>query len=195
MAPVQASVTGQGITYTAVALGSLGNGITVTLTAGGTAGAEVVTVDGTDISVQIESGVSTRTQVKTAIDASVAAAALVTVSVASGGTAATAAAAVTLIGGISSVSSFYMPGVSEIIRTGTGVYEITMQESFPLLVNAQLTLQAASAVDLVPQVVSQDVASTKKVVFRLNTGATPTNPAAACRVYINLEFRNSTAAY
>ena len=53
--------------------------ITVAYTAGGTAGAEVVTVVLNAISVQIQSGVSTATQVRTAVLASVAAAALVDV--------------------------------------------------------------------------------------------------------------------
>lgn len=53
--------------------------VTITYTAGGTAGSEVVTLVGTAISVQIESGVSTATQVRTAVLASVTAAALVNV--------------------------------------------------------------------------------------------------------------------
>lgn len=61
------------------------SGITVEFAGGGTAGAEVVTVVGTDIEVQIESGVSTAAQIKTAIDASVAAAALVNVTVSTAG--------------------------------------------------------------------------------------------------------------
>ena len=44
------------------------NAVTVTYTAGGTAGAEVVTVIGTNISVQIENGVSTAAQIKKAIE-------------------------------------------------------------------------------------------------------------------------------
>ena len=51
--------------------------ITVAYTGGGTAGSEVVTVVGNAISVQIESGVSTATQVKTKVDALAAASALV----------------------------------------------------------------------------------------------------------------------
>lgn len=51
--------------------------ISVTYTGGGTAGAELVTVNGTAITVQIQSGVSTATQIRTAVIASVAATALV----------------------------------------------------------------------------------------------------------------------
>lgn len=75
------------------------SGITVELASGGTAGSEVVTVVGTDIEVQIESGVSTAAQIKTAIDASVAAAALVNVTVSTAGAMETTAAT-TLVGAV-----------------------------------------------------------------------------------------------
>jgi hypothetical protein len=81
------------VTITAVAgLGAAGNSITLAYTAGATAGAEVVSVTGNAISVQIETGVSTVTQVRTAINADAAAAALVTATGTSGNTVATAAA-------------------------------------------------------------------------------------------------------
>ncbi len=57
------------LTFTAVAnLGAGGNSITYTFTTGAVAGAEVVTVVGTAITIQVQSGVSTATQVKTAYD-------------------------------------------------------------------------------------------------------------------------------
>jgi hypothetical protein len=98
-AGTQAAVTLGGVTYTAVAVDATGNSITVAYTAGGTAGAEVVTVVGNAISVQIESGVSTITQVRTAVNLSAAAAALVTATGTSG-TAVTTATATALTGGI-----------------------------------------------------------------------------------------------
>lgn len=89
-----------GVTITAVAnLGAAGNAITLTYTSGGTAGAEVVTVVGTAISVQIESGVSSITQVRVAINLSAAAAALVTATGTSG-TAVVAATVTSNTGGV-----------------------------------------------------------------------------------------------
>jgi hypothetical protein len=72
------TVTGSvgAFTLTARYAGVAGNVIAFEMVTGGTAGAEVVTVLGTDISVQIESGVSTAAQIKARIDASVAAMAL-----------------------------------------------------------------------------------------------------------------------
>jgi len=86
-----ATVTIGDIVYTADAAGVAGNDISITYTGGGTAGAEVVTVVGNAISVQIQSGVSTTTQIVTAVNASGAAAALVNLTGGSGATATTVA--------------------------------------------------------------------------------------------------------
>lgn len=94
-----ATLTKGGVTYTAVATDNTGNLITVAYTAGGTAGSEVVSLVGNAISVQIESGVSTITQVRTAVNLSAPAAALVTATGTSG-TAVTTATASALTGGI-----------------------------------------------------------------------------------------------
>jgi len=73
--------------FTAVASGPAGNSITIEWTTGGTAGAEVVSVVGTAISVQIEDDVSTSQQIRDAVNAFPAAAALVVASVIGGGAA------------------------------------------------------------------------------------------------------------
>lgn len=67
----------QDITYTAKAKGVAGNSITIAYADTAEAGSETVDVTGTDIVVGIESGVSTATQVKAAIDASPEALALI----------------------------------------------------------------------------------------------------------------------
>lgn len=92
-AETAASKTTQGLTLTAVAgQGAAGNGITIAFTSGGTAGAEVVTVTGLAISVQIQSGTSTVTQVRTAMQAAAACTALVTTTGTSASTVSTAGA-------------------------------------------------------------------------------------------------------
>lgn len=99
-AETAASKVTQGLTLTAVAnLGASGNSITIAFTGGGTAGAEVVTVIGNAISVQIQSGTSTVTQVRTALQASPAATALVTTTGTSASTVSTAGAT-NLLGGV-----------------------------------------------------------------------------------------------
>lgn len=67
-APVKSSLAVQDITYTAAVAGEDGDNITIAYTDGATAGSEVVSVSGNDISIQIETAVSTATQVKAAFD-------------------------------------------------------------------------------------------------------------------------------
>lgn len=65
-----ASVVLQDLTYESVATGTSKNGKTITYTTGATAGSEVVDVDvDGNVTVQIENGVSTATQIKAALDA------------------------------------------------------------------------------------------------------------------------------
>jgi hypothetical protein len=80
-----------------------------------------------------------------------------------------------------------------ITKTNTGEYTLTLTDTYTSLKSAQLTVQAATAVDLVPQMVSQTVSTTKLVVFKLLAAAVATNPAAVCRVYINLRLKNTSA--
>lgn len=72
-----ASLVKDDLTFTAKNTGYAGNLISVEFLDTGTAGAEVVTVTDKKISVSMEGGVSTATQLKTAIDASSAAMALI----------------------------------------------------------------------------------------------------------------------
>jgi hypothetical protein len=100
---VKAALEVQDLTYTAVVPGAAGNSITIAYTGGATAGAEVVSVVGNAISIQIETGVSTATQVKAAFDAESDATDLAAVAVSgTGGTAQVVAAADALEGGVGS---------------------------------------------------------------------------------------------
>lgn len=74
----------QDITYTAKTAGTGGNSITIDYNSGATAGSEVVSVISNAISIQIEDGVSTAAQIKTAVEAFPAAHALVGLMVDSG---------------------------------------------------------------------------------------------------------------
>lgn len=75
-----AATTGafQNITVVANATGTAANGKTVTLTTGGTAGSEVVTVASGNVSCKIQSGTSTATQVRSALNSAGAFSALYT---------------------------------------------------------------------------------------------------------------------
>lgn len=64
-----ATLTEQDLTFTVTGIGTGGNAASLEYTPGGTAGAEVVSNVGLAFSVQIQSGVSTATQIKAALDA------------------------------------------------------------------------------------------------------------------------------
>jgi hypothetical protein len=119
------------ITYTADTAGTPGNMISIEYTAGGTAGAEVVSVVGNAISVQIESGVSTATQVEGAVNASIPAAALVNLAITgSPGNAQVVAAASFLAGGANSQGQAGSEVVSVVgnaitVRLQSGVSTVT----------------------------------------------------------------------
>jgi len=100
-AKATASLVVQDLTYTAVATGVGGNEISIAYLPGGTAGSEVVAVTGKAITVTIQSGVSTATQVRAKLLLSAPAMLLVSV-VISGtpGTAQVSAAAKYMIGGV-----------------------------------------------------------------------------------------------
>ncbi len=86
--PAAASLVKGDLTFTAISESSDGNDISIEFLDTGSAGAEVVTVTGTGtdkkISVSMEAGVSTATQLKAALDASEDAADLITTTIASG---------------------------------------------------------------------------------------------------------------
>jgi hypothetical protein len=90
-----------------------------------------------------------------------------------------------------SVTSESLLGAS-VAKTGTGEYTITLEDSYVSLLSCNLTLEAATAVDLVPQIKSVDVVSAKTIVIRLLAVATATNPSAACKLHIALKLKNST---
>lgn len=189
---VKASLTTQGVTLTAVAFGTSGNSISIAFTPGAVAGAEVVTVTGNAISVQIDTGVSTVTDVRTAINADVSAAALVLAT----GTAITTvstAAALFLSGGIDGVSSENLNGAS-VAQSGVGEYTITLADSYNALVSAGFQVVAATPVDLIPQIKSQTIGSTNIIVVRLLSGATPTDPSAALTLECDIFLRNSSVS-
>ncbi len=88
----------QDLTYTAALFGVLGNSITITYIGGAALSVAVV---GTAITVTLNTGVSTATLVKAAIDGSAAATALVSVAISgTAGTVQVAAALVTMSGGL-----------------------------------------------------------------------------------------------
>lgn len=90
-----------------------------------------------------------------------------------------------------SVSSDSIIGAS-VAKTATGVYTITLEDKYTALMSANVTFKAATAVNLVPQVVSDDVVSAKTVVVRLHASGTATDPSAVCTLNVCLILKNSS---
>lgn len=85
-------------------------------------------------------------------------------------------------------------GASCARTANAGEYQITFEDFYRDLLAIKLQMQAATAVDLVPQVVSHTLkdAAGKTLLFKTLTGATPTTPSAVCRVYVDAKLSNST---
>lgn len=183
--PVLAFLLNQGVTYTAVAYGVTGPQlITIALTTGGTAGAEVVTVVGNAISIQIQSGTSSQQNIADAILGSAAAAVLINVSVASGATVVTAPVTAThLAGAVDSVSSVTGVGITSVAQTKVGEYTYTLDDSYGTLLGCSFTVGGSSGADLVPQIKTGDVTTAKTIVVRLLADADPTDVGAATTLY------------
>lgn len=79
-----------------------------------------------------------------------------------------------------------------VVKNGTGTYDITLEDVYPKLMSADVQVMAATAVDLVPQIVSETVSTTKIIKVKLLAGSTATDPAAALTLFIDLKLKNST---
>lgn len=96
---VKAERTLADLKYVADTAGTAGNSITVQYVNDGTAGSETVGVVGTAITVHMQSGVSTATQIKAAIDGAAPAAALVDVTIVGTGSNAQVTTAISSLSG------------------------------------------------------------------------------------------------
>lgn len=190
----KASRTTQGILLTAVDFGSAGNSITIAFTGGGTAGAEVVTVTGTAISVQIESGVSTVTDVANALTASLAASALATTT-STGLTTVSTASALALTGGIDGVVAGYsIQGVASIEQTAVGEFTITLEDTYYGFISGQCNLMVSPPITTLftPMFTSADVETAKTIVITLFDNTTVSDPDANATMYFELLLQNGS---
>jgi hypothetical protein len=83
-------------------------------------------------------------------------------------------------------------GVASIARNSAGKYTLTLQDKYMRLMFADIKHLSASAVDLKTQLVSEDVASAKTIVFHTLAVATATDPASGTKLFVKLELKNSS---
>lgn len=128
---VYATLVVQDLTYTSVVFGAAGNSTTIAYVGGGALSVAVV---GTAITVTLETGVSTATLVKAAVDAYPTAAALVTVAITGTGSNVQVAAGATALAG----------GLDSIIPIGTKVQSITAEA--PLIIQTGDTTAGSASI-------------------------------------------------
>lgn len=94
-------------------------------------------------------------------------------------------------GGAVAATSNAPSGLGTWTLAGTGRYLLTLPDGFVATDTTwpQATVLSATAQDLVPQI---SILSATTLEIRLNTGATPTAPAAACSIVIHIATSNST---
>lgn len=84
-------------------------------------------------------------------------------------------------------------GVASISRTSAGLYVLTLQDAYMRLMQADISVQSASAQDLIAQLASESVASAKTVTFRTQAAAVATDPTSGSIVRVSLQLKNSSA--
>ncbi len=85
-------------------------------------------------------------------------------------------------------------------NVSTGLYRITLEDSYVSLKSCQLTVESTGSQGLIPQIFSSSVGSEKRVDFRLGhlTGSTAPHTFAVAKpsdasskVHVSLVFKNS----
>jgi hypothetical protein len=125
-----------GVYYECVKEGTATGAVTVAYTGGGTAGSEVVTVTGNAISVQIESGVSTPTQVANAVNDS--ATARLVVYAEARATAAVTTVGATALAGQVDMSTTIIEGMEEYIVVDAAIKVLQKLDKDPAALMASL---------------------------------------------------------
>lgn len=151
-AAVKASKVIQDLTYTADTAGAPGNSITIAYVDDGTAGAETVGVVGSAITVHMEAGVSTATQIKAAVDGDGSAAALVDIAISgTGSNPQTAVSATALQGGSNAIGA----AGSEVVTVLDKAIKVKLQNGVSTATQVKAAIDAEpSALDLVAVTIS-----------------------------------------
>lgn len=175
---VRASLVRQDLTFTAKGVGADGNLVTVAYTTGATAGSEVVIVVGNAITVQIASGVSTATQIKAALDASVDAMALIGVVVSgTGSNTQTGPAGASLISGAGDKIEVVVPATPDDLTFGyNSSPAIQVIDQYLGQIKVALTGTETDQIIDGPVVVNVTDDTGKKKVFMASGGITKVHP-------------------
>lgn len=86
-------------------------------------------------------------------------------------------------------------GCASVTRDSAGVYSLVLDDKYNRLVCFDVSLEAASAEDLVFQVLSEDVSgSTKTIQFVCKAAAVATDPSDGSSLRVSVGLSNSSVA-
>lgn len=195
---VAAELINQGVTYTSVAKSADANDITIRLIVPAGDSALIVAVTGNAIVVTLEKAtgvvLTDADGLVYAINADVDASALVTAS-GSGSDPLVALATTNLAGG--ETAQFISNAMNmSIVQASEGNYLIRLEDEFPEILSAQVSLMSSASPDLMPQLVSAATAfgTAKQVAIRMITisSQTETDMADGQSLFVHLILRNSS---
>ncbi len=193
-----ATLSNQGILYTAVATNSAGNAVTVQLIVPSVDGSlSIVTVgNAITVTLAVASGLVTTTadDLIAAINADTPATMLLTA--AGGGSTPLIALATThLFGGTDNSITTNAMNMSMTL-TDVGIYTIQLQDEFPEVLSCQVSLMSEEIANLVPQIVSADTqfGTSKTIVIRTLSidGQAETTMDVGQSLFVALILRNSS---
>lgn len=85
-------------------------------------------------------------------------------------------------------------GVASVSRTSAGLYVLTLQDQYMRLMQADVSVQSASAQDLDVQLASESVATSAKTVsWRTQTAGVATDPSSGSVLRVSLQLKNTSA--
>jgi hypothetical protein len=83
-------------------------------------------------------------------------------------------------------------GIASISRTAAGDYTITLDEAYPIFLNAHITTLEAGDTEMNWGVTAQDVASAKTIQISNLPGGTPTDPDDGSDLFVTIILKNSS---
>ena len=84
-------------------------------------------------------------------------------------------------------------GVTSIVRSGTGRYDITLDDRYTRLMYVQVVNVKSATSDLTFQVTAETVTTTKIISIASKAAAVDADPASGDRLLIKIELKNSSS--
>ena len=86
-------------------------------------------------------------------------------------------------------------GIASVSKVSTGLYRITLEDTYPALLGVKATALASSAADMTFQVKLETVSTTKLVEVFCLTAGVATEPASGTVLFVELSLKNTSVNY